>query len=164
MFILKRKIAQVIKKERKEERDICEKESRNNIKALTLSMTRDHTDEKCRLIKQHTTELEQLKAAYEKSVKEIKTDHKKQVQKLITENKKLGREIEKNYETYKVIRTREKHLDHLTAEFEGEINKMISRVHESIQPFYRTAYKVESTKRKSDKTHRKVETVLSLAK
>lgn len=92
-------------------------------------------------------------------VKELNAGHKKTVLELGNEIRRLKSEIDRNYSTYMDIRIREKAIKQLTAEMEAEVNRMVTKIHESIQPFYRTMSKVESTGRKSDKKHDKVERI-----
>ena len=140
MFVRKSKITQLLKKEKERERLRCEKESARQIRTLKSELDNKHS-----LI-----------------VKELKTEHKKNVLELNNEIRILKDEINRNHSTYMDIRMREKGLNELTAEMETEINRMLTRIHESIQPFYRTMSKVESTGRKSDKKHDKVERKFSV--
>lgn len=137
MFVRKNKITRLIKKEKERERLRCEKESARQIKNLK-------------------SELENKHAVI---VKELNAGHKKTVLELGNEIRRLKSEIDRNYSTYMDIRIREKAIKQLTAEMEAEVNRMVTKIHESIQPFYRTMSKVESTGRKSDKKHDKVERI-----
>lgn len=140
MFIKKTKITQLIKKEREKERQSCEKENARTVKNLKNDLDSKYTD----------------------IIKQLKADHKKEILGLKNEIKALRSEIEKNHSTYIEVRMREKGLQELSSEMEEEISKMLTRVHESIQPFYRTMSKVETTKRKSDRKHEKIERVFSI--
>ena len=137
MFVRKNKITRLIKKEKERERLRCEKESARQIKNLKSDLENKHA-----LI-----------------VKELNAGHKKTVLELGNEIRRLKSEIDRNYSTYMDIRIREKAIKQLTAEMEAEVNRMVTKIHESIQPFYRTMSKVESTGRKSDKKHDKVERI-----
>ena len=142
MFVRKKKIANLIRKERNKERIICKKESDLQIKSI-----------KSELVKK-----------YEIAIKELKNSHKKTSQDQENLIRNLKNEIEKNYNVYMSIRLREKKLYDLYREVEAELTKMITKVHESMQPFYRTMSKIEFTKKKSDKEHKKYERALSLVK
>ena len=142
MFVRKKKIAHLIKKERYKERMICKKESDQQIKSLKSDLVNK----------------------YEVAIKDLKSGHKKISQEQASQIRKLKNEMEKNYNLYLNVRLREKKLYDLYHEVEAELTKMITKVHESMQPFYRTMSKIEFTKKKSDKDHKKYERALSLVR
>ncbi len=142
MFVRKSKITQLIKKEKERERLRCEKESARQIKNLKS----------------------ELEGRHSQIVKEMKAEHKASILEMKNEIRKLQDEIDRHYAIYMEIRMREKGLKELTAEVETEVDKMVTRIHESIQPFYRTMSKVESAGRKSDKKHEKIEKVFTVIK
>lgn len=142
MLVRKKRISNLIRKERNKERMICKKESDQQIKNIKLELIRK----------------------YELAIKELKNDHKKAIREQENQIRMLKDEIEKNYNLYTNIRLREKKLYDLYHEVEAELTKMITKVHESMQPFYRTMSKIEFTKKKSDKDHKKYERALSLVK
>ena len=140
MLARKSKISSLLKKEREKERLRCEKECSKEIRNLRKV-------------------LENKNAAI---IKNLKADHKKVTLQLRGELRKLRNELEKNHSRYVEIRLREKELDELSSVIEVDVNKMITRVHESIQPFYRTMAKVDNVKRNSDKKHEKIERIFSI--
>ncbi len=140
MLVRKSKISNIIKNEKEKERLRCEKESSKEIRNL-----RKELENKNALI-----------------IKNLKADHKKITLELRSEVQKLRNELEKNHSKYVEIRLREKELDELSSVIEVDVNKMITRVHESIQPFYRTMAKVDNVKRNSDKKHEKIERIFSI--
>lgn len=140
MYVRKNKISHLLKKEREKERQRCEKDTERQIKSLKSNL-----ENKNSLI-----------------IKDLQAEHKKNVLELSIEIRRLKEEIEKNYSTYMEVRMREKKLQELSVEMEAEIAKMVTRVHESTQPFYRTMSKVESAKKKSDKKHEKVDRIFSV--
>ncbi|MBN2400976.1 MAG: hypothetical protein JXN64_01110 [Spirochaetes bacterium] len=142
MFIRKVKIASIIKKERGKERMLCKKENDRNIKQVRNEMN----------------------DIYKQAIREMKEEHKKIIEERNAEIRYLKNEIEKNYNVYTSIRLREKNLYDLYMEVESELARMMTKVHESMQPFYRTMSKIELTKKKSDKKHNKYDRVLSVAK
>ncbi len=140
MYIKKSKISQLIKREREKERLNSKKECNREIKNLKKELESKHAE----------------------IVKELKAKHKEIRLMQTKEIRMLRNEIEKNHSKYMELRLREKNLNDLSAEMEAELNKMATRVHESMQPFYRTMSKVETTKRKSDRKHEKVERIFSV--
>jgi|WetSurMetagenome_2_1015567.scaffolds.fasta_scaffold502397_1 hypothetical protein len=142
MFIRKTRITVLIKKERSRERILCKKESDRSIKKA-----RNEMDNKYKLI-----------------IKELKEKYSNIIEEQNAEIKLLRNEIEKNHNVYTNIRLREKHLYDLHMEVESELTRMITKVHESMQPFYRSMAKIELTKKKSDKKHTKYDRLLSVAK
>ena len=142
MFIRKSKISALIKKERGRERILCKKENEKEVKKI-----RAEIDNRQKQI-----------------IKEMKENHKKAIEEKNAEIRSLRSEIEKNYNTYTTVRLREKNLYDLHREVESELTRMITKVHESMQPFYRTMSKIELTKKKSDKKHNKYDRLLSVVK
>ncbi|MCP4137840.1 MAG: hypothetical protein GY754_43160 [bacterium] len=142
MLIRKSRISQLIKKEREKERRKCEKENTRKMHKV----------------------IRELESEYSSAVKMIKKEHDG----VLTERDRtimmLKRNIEKNYDKYQVIRQREKHLDQLSNELEDTVESMVIKVQESVQPFYRTRGKVQSSKRRSDKKHEKVESIFYAVK
>jgi hypothetical protein len=142
MFIRKSRIKGIIKKERARERVLCKKENDKSMKKV-----RNETE-----------------GRYKQIIKELKVKYNNIIEEQNTEIRGLKNEIEKNYNVYTNIRLREKHLYDLHMEVEAELTRMITKVHESMQPFYRTMSKIELTKKKSDKKHTKYDRLLSVAK
>jgi len=142
MFVRKSKIAQLIKKERQKERRVCLKEYDEKIRRMKRDLNEEHSRE----------------------VKEIRRELREQLKAVELDNTKLRQEIDRHYSTYQKVRQREEYLDQLSAEIESVVGTMIIRVQESIQPFYRTRAKIESTKRKSDKRNEKVENIFRAIK
>ena len=142
MFVRKSRISALIKKERGRERVLCRKESEKEIKKVKVEIENKH----------------------KQIIKELKESHKKAVEEKNAEIRFLKSEIEKNYNTYTTVRLREKNLYDLHREVETELTRMITKVHESMQPFYRTMSKIELTKKKSDKKHNKYDRLLSVVK
>ncbi len=137
MLVRKDKIGNLIKKEREKERKQCEKEF-----SAKLQNTRKILEEK------HQETVKKLKDRYENLLSEKDL-----------EIQSLNKEINRNYSIYQTIRKREKHLDYLTSEVEDEIEKMVIKVQETLQPFYRTRAKVEAVKRNSNKKDKKVQNI-----
>jgi hypothetical protein len=142
MFVRKARISALIKKERGKERMICKKETEKEIKQIRSEIENKH----------------------KQIIKEIKENQKRMIEEKDSEIRLLKNEIEKNYNTYTSIRLREKNLYDLHREVESELTRMITKVHESMQPFYRTMSKIELTKKKSDKKHTKYDRLLSVVK
>ncbi|PKL41130.1 MAG: hypothetical protein CVV44_00395 [Spirochaetae bacterium HGW-Spirochaetae-1] len=142
MFVRKSKIAQLIKKERQKERRLCLKEYDEKIRRMKRDLNEEHSRE----------------------VKEIRREFREQLKSVEQDNSKLRQEMDRHYSTYQKVRQREEYLDQLSAEIESVVGTMIIRVQESIQPFYRTRAKIESTKRKSDKRNEKVENIFRAIK
>jgi hypothetical protein len=137
MFVRKSKISHLIKKEKAKERDKC-----RTIAEAELKET-----------------LKQLKKEYNQQMKELTKNHKSELKEKEKEVSQLKQEIEKNYYKYQQLRRREKELDNLSADLENMLNSMGIKIQESIQPFYRTRAKIETTKRSSDKKHTKVQSI-----
>ena len=142
MLVRKSKISQLIKKERRKERHICQRES-----FMRLQETKQ------RLSEEHAAEMKQARQEF-----------KKQLKLMEKENSRLRREIDRHYATFQSVRKREAQLDELSHEIEGVIETMNIRVQESLQPFYRTRNKIESTKRKADRGNEKVESIFRAIK
>lgn len=142
MFIRKSRITALIKKERSRERVLCKKENEREIKKI-----RNEINNSCKQI-----------------IKELRLKYSKVIEEQNAEIRFLRNEIEKNYDTYTSIRLREKNLYDLHMEVESELTRMITKVHESMQPFYRAMSKIELTKKKSDRKHNKYDRLLSVAK
>lgn len=137
MIVRKSKISNLIKKERAKERKICQKETEKQLKDLS----------------------EELHEYYKTQMKQTSKDHRFEIRQKNNEIKKLKAEIENNHKQYQRIRLREQDLDNMSAELESVIETVSVKMQESIQPFYRTRAKVETAKRKSDKSHNKVENI-----
>ncbi len=142
MFIRKSRIKSIINKERARERILCSKENDKTIKKV-----RNEIDNK-----------------YKQLIKGLREKYNKIIEEQNAEIRLLKNEIEKNYNVYTNVRLREKHLYDLHMEVESELTRMITKVHESMQPFYRTMSKIELTKKKSDRKHNKYDRLLSVAK
>ncbi len=142
MYIKKNKISNLIKKERHKERAQCAKESQ-----------RKYGFEKAMIVEGH-----------KKYVNELRMHYSREIAQRDKEIKLLRKEINKHYEIYQKVRSSESNLDQLSTEIEDVVDAMITRVQESVQPFYRTRAKVHATKRRSDKKHEKVETIFRRVK
>lgn len=135
MLVRKSKLSNLIKKERAKERKICKEEAEKRIKEIS----------------------DEIHEEYKKKMKKSQKDYRFELRQKNNEIKKLRTEIENSHKRYQQLRSREQELDDLAAEFESVIESVSIKMHESIQPFYRTKAKVEGTKRGSDKSHTKVE-------
>ena len=142
MFIRKSKISDLIAKEKKRERIICEKEKTNILKKITREI-----EEKNRKT------IEELKKNYDNII--IQKDNQIGL---------LRKEIDKHYFLYREIRKREEALDTVTSDVEDEVEKMLLKIHESIQPFYRTRAKIETIKRFSNRKNGKMENTFYIVK
>jgi len=142
MYIRKNKITNIIKKERLKERSQCIKESQKK-----------YNFEKSVLIEGH-----------KKYINELRMHYSREIAQRDKEIKILRKEINKHYEVYQKIRSSESNIDRLSTEIEDVVDTMITRVQESVQPFYRTRAKVHATKRRSDKKHEKVEAIFRRVK
>ncbi len=142
MFIRKSKIASLIKKERGKERLMCKKENDKNIKIIKS----------------------EIETKYNLIIKDLKNKYENIIQEQKNQIRILSNEIEKNHNLYTSVRLREKSLYDLFLETESELTKMVTKVHESMQPFYRAMSKIEITKKKSDKKHNKYDKLLSVVK
>ncbi|MDY6935685.1 MAG: hypothetical protein SVZ03_15875 [Spirochaetota bacterium] len=142
MFIRKSTISKLIKREREKERLRCEKEYNQKIHHLRKEFEKSHAE----------------------TMKKMKKHHEHHSIQLNNKIQMLKKEIERNHAKYQEIRMRESGLDDLSVEMENEVNKMVIKIHESLQPFYRTVSKVEAIKRKSDKKHEKIENIFSVVK
>ena len=142
MFIRKKSISKLIRKERSKERAMCEKAS----------------------LKKLQNQKNELTAHYESIIKGMRVELEKNKKQSKKEIKKLNNEIQKNRNRYNKIRLRENSIDDLTKEVEIAVSNMVMKVQESVQPFYRMRAKVEATKRVSDKKHPQVETLFRAIK
>ena len=142
MFIKKKNISTLLKKERQKEKKLSEKYYTQKYKK----------------------EMKKIIEAHERELKEIIQESNEQLRQKNWEIQLLKNEIEKNHSKYIEIRQKEKHVDLLSREIDDVVNDMIIKVQESVQPFYRTRAKVERTKRKSDKSHNKVQSIFEAVK
>jgi len=142
MLVRKSKISQLIKKERQKERSICQKE--NDL--IIINQKKELTEEHASILR------------------ETKKKFRQQLNEKERENLRLKKEIDKNYSLYQDIRQKEKHIDGLSDEIEDVVDAMVVRVQESLQPFYRTRSKIESSKRRSDRKNEKVESIFRAIK
>jgi hypothetical protein len=142
MIIFKSSISRVIRREREKVRKSCEAEYLKKIKSLKRDME-----------KSTSKKIDILKSEYIGIIEE----KDKEIEKLISA-------IDTNYKRYIQVRRREKQLDNLSNEIEDVIENMVTKVHESVQPFYRARAKVLATKKISDKNHDVVKNILVLNK
>ncbi|PKL15982.1 MAG: hypothetical protein CVV49_18600 [Spirochaetae bacterium HGW-Spirochaetae-5] len=142
MIIFKSSISRVIRREREKVRKSCEAEYAKKIKSLKRDLE-----------KSNSKKLNIMKSEYVAIIEE----KDREIEKLISA-------IDTNYKRYIQVRRREKQLDNLSNEIEDVIENMVTKVHESVQPFYRTRAKVLATKKISDKNHDGVKNILVLNK
>ncbi len=142
MLVRKTQISKLLKKEKQKERKVCQKES--ELRIMTIK--------------------KQMADEFSKEIRSLKRKFGMQVKSLEKENDKLKKEMLSNYALYQTIRRREEALEQLSSEIEEVMNTMTVKIQESLQPFYRTRAKIESTKRKSDRKHEKTENILRAVK
>ena len=142
MFIRKSRITHIIKREIQREQRRCERESRDKNKQIT-------------------EKIESEKVMIEKK---LKTELRQAVQEKDREISRLRHELERNHHLYQELRKREMFLSELTAEIEGVVELMGVKIQESMQPFFRARSKVEGIKRRSDRKHDRVESILTAVK
>lgn len=142
MFVRKTQIGTLVRKEKEKERKQCEKQSREEIKKLR----------------------QELEQSYQREIRELKAYYRKELDSRQEENRRLRREIDSQYSLYQDIRRREQQMDDLSAEFEDVLTTMTVRMQEAMQPFYRTRSKIEMERKKSEKSHEKVENLFVAAR
>ena len=142
MIILKSSINDILRKEKDKVRRTCEKEYGRKLSSMKNS----------------------LENAHAKTISSMKSEYERIIDDKNREIEKLRSVIDRNYHRYQQVRQREKYLDALSSEVENVIEHMVVRVHESVQPVYRTRAKVLSVKKVSDKSDDKMKKVLVLKK
>ncbi len=142
MIILKSRISGAIGKEKDKIRRDCERTHRKKVASLRKNLSSD----------------------YARAVKNLKNEYEEIIEEKDLEIQKLQKVIERNSRRYQQIRQREKYLDDLSFEIEDVVDSMVVRVQESLQPFYRTRAKVQTSKKYSDKGHDKVKSILAVSK
>jgi len=142
MIILKSNINGILRKEKDKVRKSCEVEYRKKMSVMKIH----------------------LESSYTRTIKKIKSEYEDIIQDKDREIEQLKSIIDRNYQKYQQVRQREKYLDSLSGEIESVIDIMVTRVQESVQPFYRTRAKVSATKKLSDKANDNMKKVLVLKK
>ena len=142
MIILKSNINGILRKEKERTRKSCEQEYRKKMSVMKVH----------------------LESSYARTIRKIKNEYEEIIQDKEREIEKLRGVIERNYHRYQQVRQREKYLDSLSGEIENVIDIMVTRVQESVQPFYRTRAKISATKKLSDKSNDNMNKVLVMKK
>lgn len=138
MIILKSSINRILKREKEKIKKSCEIEFSRKMKTIKRDIEANHV----------------------KAIKNIKTEYDLIINQKNREIENLTSAIDTNYKRYLQVRQREKQLDNLSNEIEDVIESMVTKVHESVQPFYRTRAKVLTAKKISDKNHNVVKKIL----
>jgi hypothetical protein len=142
MIILKSSINRIIRREKEKARKSCEAEYLKKIKSMKRNLENSHLKK-----------INLMKSEYEETIR----DKDREIEKLMSA-------MDTNYKRYLQVRQREKYLDSLSNEIEDVIENMVTRVNESVQPFYRARAKVLAIKKISDKNHVVAKKVLVLNK
>ena len=129
MFILKNNISNIIKKERAKE------------KAIWIKIAKTELAEALKIQKHE----------YESKLRQLRQDSNLIIKDKDKEIAILKNELNQKYKDYQQLRLDQKQIGDLSAEFALTLEEMAIKIHESIQPFYRTRAKIETVKRKSDK-------------